>query len=204
MENVRPPLLRLPSEIRLKIFRLLLLSDATIRMQWPRDPNNYSPRNLLFPAILSTCHLIYGEAMDVLYKENFFRAHRVNEMNKSAALIRRAKYVVGVSIGCGEEEAWGFAEFLNTHPKLTLLRLKFQDDLLEDCKLCELFSDALCASGYSSGLMVISGIKSSRSSFNEAQLVQAFEAAVLRPKNIQSTWQKDFGIQKQVEDLGSW
>lgn len=177
--TVLPPFLRLPPEIRLKIYRLLLLSEASIRMQFPHDEYDYYPPNCLFPAILSTCHLIYGEAMDVLYKENVFRAHRVNDSNNNAALITRAKFVIGAN-ECGVVDALSLAPFLDTHPNLKLLRLSFHNGYLQDSAALKVVSEALVRSGYSSALSVLSDFESPTSSFNEAQLVQAVAQNALR------------------------
>lgn len=172
--TVLPPFLRLPPEIRLKIYRLLLNSEDTIRMQFPYSDEYYLryPANSLFPAILCTCHLIYGEAIDVLYKENVFRAHRVDDSNKNAALITRAKFMVGVS-ECGVVDALSLAQFLDTHPNLKFLKLAFHNGYLENGQALKVVSEALVKSGYSSALSVFSDIQSPECSLNEAQLLQA-------------------------------
>lgn len=60
--------------------------------------NESSPRpNCLFPAILRTCHLIHNEAAGVLYGENVFRAHRIDNRNDNAASIKRAKFLIGIA-----------------------------------------------------------------------------------------------------------
>lgn len=172
--TVLPPFLRLPPEIRLKIYRLLLLSEASIRMQFP-FPDGYDmryPPNSLFPAILCTCHLIYGEAMVVLYKENVFRAHRVTDSNENAALITRAKFVIGAN-DSGVVDALGLARFLDTHPNLKLLKLQFHNGYLENGHALKIVSEALVGSGYSSALSVFSDVESPASYLNEAQLLQA-------------------------------
>ena len=79
--SLLPPILRLPPEIRLKIYRLLLLSDQTVRMMWLKDSDSFPRPNCLFPAILRTCRVFYNEAADVLYGENVFRAHRIDDTN---------------------------------------------------------------------------------------------------------------------------
>ncbi len=77
MENkISPPgislplISRLPSELRLKIYRLLLLSDQTVRMVWLKDNQSFPCPNSLFLAILRIYYLIYNEATGVLYGEN--------------------------------------------------------------------------------------------------------------------------------------
>lgn len=171
--------MRLPTEIRLKIYRLLLLSEASIRMQVPYHKPEDFPPNCLFPAILSTCHLIYGEAMDVLYKENVFRAHRVNNKNNNAALITRAKFVIGATRG-GVEDALRLAKFLKIHLNLKLLRLDFDNGYLEKRKVLKIVSKALVKSGYSSALGVFSEFESPKSSFNKKQLKQVVAQNALR------------------------
>lgn len=123
--TVLPPILRLPKEIRMKIYRHILLSDKTIRMQVLHDVlDSIYPPNSLYPAILSTCHLIYDEAMDIVYRENNFRVHRVKDSNSNAGLITRAKFVIGIfTIQDREMEALGLTNFLVTHPNLKLLQL---------------------------------------------------------------------------------
>lgn len=82
------------------------------------------PPNNLYQAILSICNLIYGEAMDVLYRENIFRAHRVKDSNSNLGLITRAKFVIGTfTIQDREMEASGLTKILDTHPNLKLLQL---------------------------------------------------------------------------------
>lgn len=197
---VLPPFLRLPPEIRLKIYRLLLLSDMTVRMQWLHNEDYTRPPNELFPAILRTCHFIYSEAMDVLYRENVFRAHRVNESNNNAALITRAKFAIGTnSMEDGEMDAEGLAKFLESHPNLKLLKLEFKGNLLEDSNIRNILSDALLTSGYSSAFSVLSDFKSTRSSFNGARLVQTVETAISVQKRLETLRKK-----KEIRDRGSW
>lgn len=163
---VPPPFLRLPPEILLKIYRLLLLSDMMVRMQWLHEVDYTRPLNDLSPAILRTCHFIYDEAMDVLYRENIFRAHRVNESNNNTALITRAKFAIGTnSMEDGEMDASGLAKFLDTHPNLKFLKLEFKGNLLEDSNIRNILSNALLTSRYSSAFSVLSEFKSTRSVF---------------------------------------
>lgn len=176
---VLPPILRLPPEIRLKIYRLLLLSKITLRMQWPQDEDYDRPANYLFPAILRTCQLIHGEAIDVLYRENVFRAHRINNHNKNAALITRVKFTIGTGdIENAEMDASNLEKFVNNHPNLKLLKLEFGSRLLENSKIRNILSAALFGSAYSSALRVLSDFKSTRSSSNEAPLVETVETVV--------------------------
>lgn len=59
-------LLSFPPELRVHVFRHLLLEDRPLSAYLPSA--NYEP----FPAILSTCRLIRREALQVLYGENTF------------------------------------------------------------------------------------------------------------------------------------
>lgn len=195
-----PPILRLPSEIRLKIYRLLLLSDSTVRMQWPRCGRYSTPPNCLLPAILSTCHFIYGEAMDVLYRENVFRAHRVNDSNNNAALITRAIFVIETrSRKFAGSDASELPNFLGTHPNLKLLRLDFKNGLLKDMLTRDILSYALYTS---SELSVLSNFLYLETPFMEAQLVQAIKMVIFMRKNFPECFAKIDGIQEQRRDRG--
>lgn len=172
-----PPIFRLPPEIRLKIYRLLLLSDNTVRMVWLQDNDSYRRPNCLFPAILGTCHFIKNEAMEVLYGENVFRAHRINDKSNNAASIMRAKFVIGIiNREDGEDDASNLASFLGSHPNLRDLVLEFGFDLLEDSDLRDVVSDALFTSGYSSRLIVRSYSQTKKSHLYAAQLIKMAEA----------------------------
>lgn len=174
---VSPPIFRVPTEIRLKIYRLLLLSDQTIRMQWYEDDGNSKDfvhhMNGLFPAILSTCHLIHNEALDVLYRENIFRAHRINDGNKNSASIARVKFVFRDAT-----RALGFAKFLETHPNLKLLKLDFRLNSLEDSSIRDTLRLAILTTGYSSALDIYSESKSERSSYNKARILEAVNHSI--------------------------
>ncbi|KAI9796631.1 MAG: hypothetical protein M1833_006071 [Piccolia ochrophora] len=68
-------LLRLPREIRLRIFGYLLKSPSSIQVH--RSSNDRRPASLyhpLHPAILSTCKLINADATEVLYGQNLFQS----------------------------------------------------------------------------------------------------------------------------------
>ncbi len=170
-DSLLPPILRLPPELRLKIYRLLLLSDQTIRMVWREDSDSFPRPNCLFPAILRTCRVFYNEAADVLYGENVFRAHRIDDTNDNAASILRAKFVIGIDDPeDGEVDASKLLSFLENHPKLEHLVLQFGFNLLEDSKLRAIISHALYRCSYSSRLTVRSTFQSKRSSYNATQL----------------------------------
>lgn len=57
-----------------------------------QDDESLHRPNCLFPAILRVCRFIHNEAADVLYGENVFRAHRIDDKNDNAASIKRAKF----------------------------------------------------------------------------------------------------------------
>lgn len=120
--------------------------------------------------------------MGVLYGENVFRAHRVNESNNNAALIRRAKFTIGInSMEDGEMDASGLEKFLQTHPNLKCLKLEFNGHLMEDSKIRDILSDAL-HSRYSHTLSVLSHHKSTRSYLDE----QTFGAATAWKKMVEN------------------
>jgi hypothetical protein len=79
-----------------------------------------------------------------LYGENLFLAHRINENNHNAALIRRAKYCIGLQKReDGEDEARKLAGFLGFQKDLRLLKLEFGFDLIEDPSIYDLVHQAL-------------------------------------------------------------
>ena len=202
---VLPPILRLPPEIRLMIYRLLLISDSTIRMQWLHNENYIRHPNGLFPAILSVCHLMHSEAIDVLYGENVFRAHRIDETNKNAALVMRAKFVIGISSTVhGERNASDLAKFLDNHPKLKLLELDFVEDCLEESNIREILSNALFTSGYSSELSVLSDIQSDKTYLNATQLVETVKQNMALLKNgHRDQFTLSSGVLKEKGELGT-
>lgn len=178
--NFLPPILRLPPELRVEIYRLLLLSDRTVRMVWLTANESFTPPNCLFPAILRTCRLIYNEAAGVLYGENVFRAHRIDDMNNNAASIMRAKFLIGiVNPEDGEGDASKLLNFLENHPNLKHLVLEFRFNLLEDSRLRNLTSSMLYRSCYSSRLTIYSAFQSKRSSYNAAQLKERVDTMAL-------------------------
>ena len=169
-------ILRLPPELRLQIYRLLLLSDRTVRMVWRQDDEAIPLPNCLFPAILRTCRLIHNEAISVLYGENVFRAHRINDANINTASIIRAKFLIGRSDSeDGELDASTLRSFLENHPSLEHLVLEFGFNLLEDSKLRDYIRQMLFRSRYSSRLVVRSDVQSKRSLYNAEQLEQTVE-----------------------------
>jgi hypothetical protein len=189
-----PPILRMPPELRLKIYRHLLRSNETVRMKRLQDDDEYVRHlNCLFPTILSTFQLIYNEAMGVLYGENVFRAHRTDDTNNNTALIICAKFLVGIR-GCehGEGGALNLESFLS-HPNLKLLVLEFRFALLENSKLRGILSKALIKSGYSSSLRVRSALQSRIISYNAKRLMEMVDTMTL----IRNDFPEDF---KKIRD----
>lgn len=198
--NLSPPMVRVPTEIRLEIYRLLLLSDQTIRMQWDKDDGSLKGYvhhlNSLFPAILGTCHLIHNEAIDVLYKENIFRAHRINDSNQNAASIERAKFVFK-GFKDASSQALGLAKFLETHPNLKVLKFDFWRKSLEDSNLLDTLRFAILTTGYSSALDLYSECRSERCSNNKARILEAVNyTAFLRKHHF--SFPKDGGLKPGV------
>lgn len=110
----------------------------------PQDGYHIPCPNNLHPSILGTCRLIYQEAHYVLYGENAFRAHRINENNHNAASIRRAKYHIGMhKREDGEDEARKLAEFLRFQRELRFIELEIRFDLIEDPSIFGLVRQAI-------------------------------------------------------------
>ncbi len=195
-----PPILRLPPELRLKIYRLLLLSDQTVRMVWVEDEDSTPRLNCLFPAILRTCRLFYNEAADVLYGENVFRAHRINDTNPNTALILRAKFLIGiVDPKDGEDEASKLLSFLENHPKLEHLVLEFGFRLLEDSKIRDIITSVLCRCGYSSRLTIRSPFHSKRNSYNVAWLKETVDTTAKMRNDFPEAFKRFTDYMKKVQ-----
>jgi hypothetical protein len=110
----------------------------------PQDEYHVPCPNNLHPSILGTCRLVYKEAHYVLYEENSFHAHRISEDNHNAALIRRAKYRIGVhKREEGEDEARKLADFLGFHRELRFIELDVGFDLIEDPSIYDLVCQAI-------------------------------------------------------------
>ena len=104
------PLVRLPPEIRLKIYRCLLCCDHPVEMVRAWD---YQGDNALHPAILRTCRSIYHEAFPVLYTENGFAGHAIKEDNQHvskivcvAVFIYRPSVLPGSSESSSSHYSW--------------------------------------------------------------------------------------------------
>lgn len=115
-------------------------------------------------------------------EKKIFRAYRVNDGNKNAASIARAKFVIS-----GTEDAstraLGLAKFLETHPNLKLLKLEFWQNLLKNSNIWDTLRFAILTTGYSSALTVFSEFKSERSSYNEARVLEAVNYGVFLQKH---------------------
>ncbi|ORY12643.1 hypothetical protein BCR34DRAFT_563448 [Clohesyomyces aquaticus] len=66
------PFLSLPTELRLRIYSLLLVNPSVyfLLVVGPPRPRPYNDRKPLYPAILRTCRKIHSEAVSVLYGAN--------------------------------------------------------------------------------------------------------------------------------------
>jgi hypothetical protein len=81
---------KLPLEIRLLVYRELLVSEKTIvglsmmvgkeRLK-RRMQSNYDPIPDIDAAILRTCRKAYNEAIDTLYGENLFKFSSIRTLN---------------------------------------------------------------------------------------------------------------------------
>lgn len=110
----------------------------------PQDEYHFPCPNNLYSSVLGTCRLIYQEAHYVLYGENSFLAHRINEDNPNAAVIRRAKYRIGLhKREDGEGEARKLAELLDFQKDLRFIELEFGFDLIEDPSIYDLVRQAV-------------------------------------------------------------
>lgn len=169
---------------QLKVYRLLLLSDRTVRMVPLQDNKSLHRPNCLFPAILRICRFIHNEAMGVLYGENVFRAHRIDDMNDNAASIKRAKFLIGiVTPDDAEDDASKLPKFLKNHANLEHLVLDFGSKLLEKSELRDDISNMLFTSFYSFRLTVRSAFQSKRSAYNAARLERTVDAMAFMRKS---------------------
>src|SRR5712664_1176146 len=94
------PFMRLPAELRLQVYRHLLRSKYELFMK--RCPY-HSTSSDLHPSILRTCHQVHDEAVQVLYEENVFCIHYINEDNPNTSRVKRARARV---ISIFEWESW--------------------------------------------------------------------------------------------------
>jgi hypothetical protein len=112
--------------------------------------------NDLYPAILGTCRLIHNEAIDVLYGENTFLAHRLNEKNKNATLIKRASVAIAQRFYDPEplKDASVLPELLTSHPALEVLAINFYNHTIHDNEVIDNITDTLAKIYYSSELKI--------------------------------------------------
>ena len=112
------PFLRLPQEIRLKVYRELLLSEKELFMG---DCSIFPCSNGLHLEILLTCHQVHDEAVGVLYGENIFKViPDLDPDNSNASRIRHAHTQVNRCVVI-------LTEFLDRHPDLTHLLIELTD-----------------------------------------------------------------------------
>ena len=141
-----------------------------------QDDESFHRPNCLFPAILRVCRFIHNEATGVLYGENVFRAHRIDEKNDNATSIKRAKFLIGfISSDHAEDDASKLPRFLNHHLNLEHLVLEFGFKSLENSKLRDDISCMLSSPFYSFRLTVRWDFRSKESSSNAARLRQTVE-----------------------------
>lgn len=81
----KPALLDLPPEIRLMIYRHLLVRSSAL----PQDPFISCDEPQPAANILKTCRLIYREASHILYTENTFRDFFLVSMFSSVSAYQR-------------------------------------------------------------------------------------------------------------------
>jgi hypothetical protein len=112
------PLMKLPLELRARVYRELLLSENSLRMVESADING------LHPAILRTCRQVYKEATKVLYEENEFRIRRVDRSNPNVSRLRRVMAnIARKPISDWLRDVRILTLFLCEHPNLTHLCL---------------------------------------------------------------------------------
>lgn len=128
--------LRFPPEIRIVIYRQLLLPRTTYEIQYHLCPvnkrlwlarryNSTRPpffRHGLFPAILRCCRRTYLEGRDVLYGENHFRIHRIRRPSSNVLNSWRLQQVYLESIAKVTEYSRKTVEMHNSLKPLTGLR----------------------------------------------------------------------------------
>lgn len=115
---------------------------------------------------------------------------------KMAASIARAKLVIRSTENISTWP-WVFAEFLETHPNLKLLKLEFWRNLLEDSNIRDNFRFAILTTGYSSALAVSFQFKSEQSSYNKARILEAVNHAVFLRK-YHFSYPKEEGLNPEV------
>jgi hypothetical protein len=116
--NEHFPFLKLPLEIRRKIYRELLLSEKELYMG---DCSIFPCNNGLHLEILLTCQQIHDEAVGVLYGENIFKViPDLDPDNSNASRIRHAHTQVNRCVVI-------LTEFLDHHPDLTHLLIELTE-----------------------------------------------------------------------------
>jgi hypothetical protein len=122
------PFMKLPTELRLQVYRHLLISKHTVGMK--KDEDEDEGVHDLHPEILRTCQQVYDEAVEVLYGENTFDIYLIDHSNPNASRVKRAK--AWVAFWWKENKQIGaLTRFLDDHPDLTHLFLGFTGKAVE-------------------------------------------------------------------------
>jgi hypothetical protein len=97
------------------------------------DESRILCRQNLQPSILGTYRLLYQEAHYVLYGENVFDAHHINNTNSNAVSIRRTRYCVNLHMReHGKDDARILHELLSLKKKLRHIELDIALHDIED------------------------------------------------------------------------
>ena len=119
------PFMKLPTELRLKVYRELLKPRNDLRMKFHELGMNH-----LHPNILRTCHQVYEEAMEVLYGENIFYVHYIDRNNPNASRVKRGRsYIFATQNDVYKSHITTLTQFLHDHPNLTHLVFCFGRDI---------------------------------------------------------------------------
>jgi hypothetical protein len=119
------PFMKLPTELRLKVYRELLQSKNDLRMKCHELGMNH-----LHPNILRTCHQVCKEAMEVLYGENIFYVHYIDRNNPNALRVKRGRsYIFATQNDVNKRHITALIQFLHDHPDLTHLFFCFGKDV---------------------------------------------------------------------------
>ncbi|KAH0538380.1 hypothetical protein FGG08_005029 [Glutinoglossum americanum] len=126
------PFLRLPPEIRNKIYRYLLTTTSTIAS--PHRPPQHAIRNGLTPALLAANRQIHSEAQRILYRENRAEIYVSDAARvpgggaRSADLMRAYSVLVEASPAAGavatREAVEGAVGWLAARPAVGELRVE--------------------------------------------------------------------------------
>jgi hypothetical protein len=123
------PLMKLPIEFRVQVYRKLLLSKHALRMK----DGSFPGATRLHIDILRTSRQVYDEAAEVLYTENEFCINHIDEDNPNASRVKRAKTNIPRTV---RQFDWipymvALSCFMRDHPNLTYLCLDFGGNVVE-------------------------------------------------------------------------